>query len=568
MSTSDRRRLLAYEILRLRQAGRSHREISRALHIARKTVKRMLAELEARREEGESALERVVGRPRVPKGSKLDAFDGKIRAWLKQYPDMTAVRCLEKLEEEEHFAGGYTIVREHLKRLRGELKPKDPATPMETAPGQRSEFDWSKYTLAGGLEVQTWRHTLSWSRGMHLAGATNQKQTTILAMLRLGFERWKGVPHEWVTDSMPGVVDRWECNLPILNARFVDFAAHYGGTVLIAPRECPKAKPHVERGFWYHERNLLNARTIASFERYCELLEWWQREKAMRRPHPETDRPILEMFEEEQPHLLPLPGKPYDTRDVYVRLVNATGHVHHETNQYPVPDGHIGERVYVCVSLDRVEIVGTRAERLAEHERLADGAGVRLAQLAPGTRPRRYDVEGLVRRLSEWGDTAEDFARRVKEARRYAGPELVRLVGLQLEWSLDDVVAAMRHALEYRCYEARAVVRILEARFTPRRLEAAIAESTQRRIQEIMKAHPILSRPLGSYDTLMKGDGHEATPGPEQQTSPPEGSGGAAASAPAGPCNSADSGDGGSAPGAGLPGLGGAASSPGTGNAG
>jgi transposase len=562
MSTSERRRFLAYEILRLRHAGRSHREISRALHIARKTVKRMLAELEERREEGESAVERMAGRPRVPKGSKLDAFEEKIRAWLEEYPDMTAVRCAEKLTEEEHFVGGYTIVRERLKRLRGELEPKAPAVPMDIVPGQRSEFDWSPYTLAGELTVQTWRQTLCWSRAMHMAGATNTKQTTIFTMLRLGFERWNGVPHECVTDSMPGVVDRWECDLPVLNARFVDLAAHYGFTAVIAPRHCPKAKPHVERGFWYHERNLLNARTITSFQQYCDLVQWWQRERAMRRPHPKTQRPIQEMFEEEKPHLLPLPAKPYDTRDVYVRIVNATGHVHHETNQYSVPDGHIGERVYVCVGLERVEIVGTRAQRLVEHERLADGAGVRLPPLASGHRPRRYDVECLLRRIAEWGDTAADFARRLKEAQRYAGLELTRLLNLQLEWSLDDLVAAMRHALDYRCYEVRAVLRILDARFTPRRLEAVIAESTRRRIQEVMKAHPVHSRPLGSYDSLTKGDRHEASLCPEESARP-EVSG---RSVGADPCDSG--GDERPDPGAGLPGLGGPASPPGPENAG
>jgi transposase len=511
MWESDRRRHLAYEVVRLRNAGRSQREISRALQIARKTVKRILQDIEERRAEGESAVERARGRPRVPKGSKLDAFDEKLRAWLDEYPDMTAVRCWEKLTEEEHVVVGYTIVRERLKRLRGEVEPKAPAVPMELAPGQRSEFDWSPYKLANGDIFNTWRNTLCWSRAMHMAGATDTKQTTILANLRLDFEHWGGVPHECMTDSMPGVVDRWECERPILNARYVDFVAHYGYTALIAPRACPKGKPFVERGFWFHECNLLNARTITSFEQYCELLSWWQREKAMRRNHPETKRPIQEMFEEEKPHLLPLPAKPYDTRDVYVRVVNATGHVHHATNQYPVPDGHVGERVYVCVSLDRVQIVGTRAERLAEHERLADGAGVRLPPLAPGTRPRRYDVDGLIRRLSEWGETAEDFARRLKEARRYAGPDLVRLLSLQLEWSMDDLIAAMRHAMEYRCYEVAAVVRILDARFTPRRLEAAISESTRRRIQEVMQAHPVHTRPLGSYETLNKGDRHEST---------------------------------------------------------
>ena len=55
------------------------------------------------------------------------------------------------------------------------------------------------------------------------------------------------MPLECLTDSMPGVVDRWECDEPVLNARYVDFAAYYGFAGLIAPRACPQWKAIAER---------------------------------------------------------------------------------------------------------------------------------------------------------------------------------------------------------------------------------------------------------------------------------------------------------------------------------
>lgn len=501
----EHRQVLAYEVVRLQQAGRSQREIARALGIARKTVKRILREQERRRQQGESAVVVAAGRPRLSKGSTLDAFEDVIRAWLKTYAKLTAVRCLEKLKEEKGFAGGYTIVRERLKALRAPTVPAT-AVQVELPVGQRLEFDWSPYVLADGLKVQLWNATLCWSRACCLAGETDTRQTTILSRLRWSFETIGAVPHESLTDSMPGVVDRWECDLPILNARFVDFAAHYRTQAVIAPRACPTWKARCERKFRYHEENLLNGRTIHGFAAYRELLEWWQREKAMRRPHPETGREIGRMLEEERPHLLPLPARPYDTRDVCVRIVSPTGHVHHATNEYSVPDGHVGKRVYVCAGAARLEICDARAQVLIEHERLAEGAGIRMPQLGPATRRGRYDVESLADRLAAWGEIAIDFARGVRRTRRYAGPELVQLLNLQLEWTLDDVVAAMKHALEYGCFESRAVARILEARFTPRRFEELMAESTRRRIQEVMKAHPIGRRPLASYDSLRQGD--------------------------------------------------------------
>lgn len=500
----ERRRLLAYEIVRLLASGVSQREIARTLRLARKTVKRILREQAQRRQEGESAVAAAVGRPRLPKGSKLDAFADRIQAWLNQYPKLTAVRCLEKLEE-EGFVGGYTIVRARLNALRAPAVPAN-AVVVDTAPGQRLDFDWSPYVLADGLQVQLWNATLCWSRAVCLAAETNTRQTTILYRLRWSFESIRGVPCECLTDSMPGVVDRWECDQPILNVRYVDFAAHYGYTAVIAPRACPQWKASCERRFRFHEENLLNGRTIRGLDSYRELLEWWQREKAMRRAHPDHRREIGQVLEEERPYLRPLPAKPYDTRDVVVRIVSPTGHAHYLTNEYSLPDGHVGKRVYVCVDAERVEICDDRARVLIEHERLADGAGIRMPQIGSAIRRGKYDLDSLVDRLAEWGEVAADFAGSVRRARRYAGPELVRLLNLQLEWTLDDVVAAMKHARDYGCFEVRAVQRILEARFTPRRFEQLMAESTRRRIQDVMKAHPIGRRPLESYVSLRQGD--------------------------------------------------------------
>jgi hypothetical protein len=97
--------------------GESGRGIARALGIAPRTVKKILAREEIRRTEGESALDRALPARRTPRASKLDVFDDRVSAWLEQYPDLTATRLLEKLAG-EGFTGSYTIVREHLNAWR------------------------------------------------------------------------------------------------------------------------------------------------------------------------------------------------------------------------------------------------------------------------------------------------------------------------------------------------------------------------------------------------------------------------------------------------------------------
>lgn len=315
------------------------------------------------------------------------------------------------------------------------------------------------------------------------------------------------MPYENVTDTMAGVVDGWECGRPILNIRFVDFAAYYRFAVHISPRRDPKYKGKIERPFRYVDENFCNGRTFHSREEFREGLAWWRDAHAMKRPHPRTSRTLAEMLDEERPFLQSLPRVPYDTREVVQRLVDSTAHILYATNLYPVPEEHLGELVYVCVGPERLEIFDRGVHRLAELARISDGAGQRQDSLRK--KRGRYDVTLLHERLATWGPAAEDFATKLRLRKRYPGAELDHIVKLQVTWSADDIVQALAHATAYGAFDARAVERILEARFKPRRLAEQIADATRRHLREVMKGHPVELRALSSYQTLRTGDGFQ-----------------------------------------------------------
>ena len=117
--------------------------------------------------------------------------------------------------------------------------------------------------------------------------------------------------------------------------------------------------------------------------------------------------------------------------------------------------------------------------------------------------PRKvsYDVTLLCERMAQWGPIAEEFAEGIRVSKRYPGPALTHILGLQLNWSADDVVKAVEHALKYDAYDARAVERILEARFRRRSFADIIAESTSGRIDELMRDNPVVQRELSCYET-------------------------------------------------------------------
>jgi hypothetical protein len=150
------------------------------------------------------------------------------------------------------------------------------------------------------------------------------------------------------------------------------------------------------------------------------------------------------------------------------------------------------------------EIFDRGVHRLAEHERLPDGAGIKPTE--PDPYRRRYDITLLLERLAPWGEIAQAFGQRLRQKKRYPGPELSYIIGLQMSWSADDIVQALSHAMSYDAYDARAVERILERRFKPRSLEAQIAETTRNHIREVMRQNPVQQRPLSDYAVLRAGD--------------------------------------------------------------
>src|SRR5262245_29852819 len=95
------------EVLRLGLVeGVPVRQIARRLHMARKTVRKIL------------------GRHRAPskpaayaRGSILDPYETAIRAALDDVPDILAPAVLERLRP-LGYTGGVTIVRDRLRRLR------------------------------------------------------------------------------------------------------------------------------------------------------------------------------------------------------------------------------------------------------------------------------------------------------------------------------------------------------------------------------------------------------------------------------------------------------------------
>ena len=349
------------EIISRWRAGSSIRRIARELGLARNTVSRVLAQIEAQRAGHE-------GSPTRRRPSRLDPYEPVIQELLGRYPDLTAVRLLEELRQ-RGFTGGYTVVRQRLGVLRPRSAPL-PVVRFETAPGAQAQMDYAVYDLdftsEGRRRVNLFSYILGYSRRQYLRFVESQDMTTTLREHVRAFEHLGGVAATCLYDNMKVVVTGYEDDVPVYNSRFLAFATHYGFRPVACRPRRPQTKGKVERPFYYVETSLFNGRTFSSLDHLNEITAWWLAHVADVRELREAKKTPLQLHEEELPHLIPLPAQAYDVSPVVYRTVNVEG------------SGHLlPERLLGAVAVHRLRAAG------ADHREGTD----RLRSPGRGDRP-------------------------------------------------------------------------------------------------------------------------------------------------------------------------------------
>lgn len=231
----------AVEIRVLQRQGKSIREIARMLEVSRNTVRRYLR------------IARLPRYEREPQPSKLDPYKHyiaeRVKAAAPQWiPATVLLRELRSLG----YAGGITILKEHLAGLRPAAKP-EPLIRFETEPGRQMQCDFA--TIRRGRDrLSVFIATLGWSRAAYVEFVSDERLETLLGCHERAFYFFGGVPREVLYDNMRTVVtdrDRYGPGLHRYNRTFLDFAHHYG----FMPRLCrpyrARTKGKVERFIRY-----------------------------------------------------------------------------------------------------------------------------------------------------------------------------------------------------------------------------------------------------------------------------------------------------------------------------
>ena len=511
---------LRHEIVQRQQHGASLRSIAKALGISRGAVGRVLAHVQAQRDGGAASQRRR-------RGSLVDAYEPILKELLARYPNLTGERAWQELQA-RGFPGGYTIVRQCLRRLRPRATPT-PVTRFETGPGDQAQMDYGVYdvdfTREGRRRVYLFSYLLSYSRRQYLHFVEAMDLPTTLREHVQAFHHLGGAAHVCLDDNFKAVVLRHDADGPLYNPKFLAFATHYG----FKPRACavrrPQTKGKVERRFWYVETSLLNGRTFDTLDHLNEVTAWWLANVADLRVLRDFHESPQQRHERERPQLLALPAADFDTALVVYRHVNVEGFITYRLNFYSVPWSYIGQVLPVRVTEAEVIIYALGLDEIARH-RLLPGTvtGMRptLKNHHPTDDPAQRAVL-LQQRFRELGPVAVQFLDGLLTKQMQGKLQAQQLLALLAHYQRADGLAALERAVRFGAFSLAAVRRILAATAQPKPLLEELAEWQRDALDPRLREDAIGPRPTSAYQHLLvPEEDDDETPSPPNPQDPPD----------------------------------------------
>jgi transposase len=380
------------EIRRMHEVeGLSIREIARRSGHDRNTIRRAL------RRQGPP----VYRRP--PRCSKLDRHKPRIHELLADDATIPSSVIRERIEEEEGYEGGKTIVDDYVRELRPVFAP--PRTYQRTVyrPAEICQFDlWEPRAEIAVGHGQTRRgFVVVAGMGYSRAGAG-----ALVFSKRLEDISW-GIGHclgELGGLAKTLVFDR-EGALHANDGQPTDAFAAYLGQLGVGWHFCeardPEAKGMIERLQGYLETSFEPARSFANQLDFQVQLDRWFRTRANARLHRATRAVPAERLAAELERMRALPEPMPSSAARWVIRVPAQPFVRFDTNDYSLDPRFAGRRVeiragqrrLVAVCLDTGELVCRHRRRFARHLTIAAPEHERALSELRSPAPGEVEVE-------------------------------------------------------------------------------------------------------------------------------------------------------------------------------
>jgi transposase len=302
---------------------------------------------------------------------------------LEEDPKVPATVVLRHLRR-GGYAGGITILKEHLSRVRPSFLAARTFQRTSYLPGEISQIDWwhtgreipvgkGAHREAFGL-VATLPHSAA-----HAAVFTFGRTVADLLPAALGcFERLGGVPEKVVCDNDAAIVAERRGGVAILHDEVASFFGQLGTRVVPLRPGDPQAKGQVERTNGYLERSFLSLRSFADLGDLQAQHDDWAATVAFRRHHRRVGAIVHDAWRAERAFLHALPDPAPETAAKAEARISRDGFCRIGDVDYSVPPGLAGRRVQLTTTPTEVQVL-LEGRQIARHRRSYVPADVVIA---------------------------------------------------------------------------------------------------------------------------------------------------------------------------------------------
>ena len=430
------------EVLRLGLVeGVAVRAIAKRLHMARKTVRKILGR---HRAPPKPAFE--------PRGSVLDTYEAAIRAVLDDTPEMLAPAVLERLRP-LGYTGGVTILRDRLRRLR--RRSQHPAfLTLDFPPGEAMQVDWADFGFAvPGVprRVSAFVAVLCYSRRLYIEFTFSQTMGTFLRCMERCLRFNTGTTLVDIFDNMKTVVLSHTATATVFNPKFLEYAGARGFAVRACNVRKANEKGRVERPIGFVRRRFWPGRRVSDLLDLNTQAARWRDDFANGRVHEVTGKVPQLVFEHEEKRLLkPIPTTPFDTDDVEGMGVTKMFRVSFDRNRYSVPWRLASQQVVVRADDDFVSVF-LETKTIAQHRRSWDiGQDIEHPSHKKGLleqRPRAA-AGALPPALVALDETGRSYFKLLAAGSRSIQREILRLTFLVEIFGAVATASAMREVMQ------------------------------------------------------------------------------------------------------------------------
>ncbi len=381
------------------------------------------------------------------------------------------MRIFQDLQREVGFEGGYTTVRDYVRKLK--TSHQKAYMVLETLPGEESQVDFGYIgTLnVNGKRKKAWVFimTLSFSRYMYVRIVFEQTVKTFIQCHVESFRYFGGVPETVKIDNLKAGIIEANFYEPVVQRTYAAFAAHYGFWAQPTRVYTPTDKGKVESSVGYVKENCFKGRDFKDISEAKTFLQNWLETIANVRIHGTTKKRPVEVFKEiEKPVLKELNSEDFIFSDSAKAHLNPNCHLSYKGNYYSAPFQYIGIELDVIEVNNLVKVYMDQKE-VALHTLCTDEKGKHITNKEHYPRHKNITLTEILSRQREEmmaiGPAAlaffEEFSGR-DTLKKYDYRSISGILALRKKYDHDTINAACARASYYGSLSYKIVKKICE----------------------------------------------------------------------------------------------------------